>query len=193
MLSIFSSWTLLVMDCKYFSLSLSSNKPNESYSFKTLLLVLRSSKIKARVNSLSEQYKDDLFLAIRRDPKLKKILKRVKIFIEYITLFSWFFMALAVISIFFYRKKIALILIGLTSGIHIVFAPLALIGLKKQNRYLLFAFCLGNLIWLTSVTFAFFYFIFMGKSFFFFPRIGLKFFCDSFSNSQTSLFTLQRF
>lgn len=126
-------------------------------------------KVKEGVNTISaninERYKDDLFLAIRRDPKLKKILRRIKILIQYLLLFSWFFLALAVISIFFYRKKTALILIGLTSIIHIIFAPLALIGLKRQNRYLLFAFCLGNLIWLTSVTFAFFYFLLMGEHF----------------------------
>lgn len=148
-------------NCKYSILSI---------VIQTFLLVLKSSKIKKGVHSITdnfkERYRDDLFLTIRRDPNLKKILKRVKIFIEYIILFSWFFLALAVISLFFYRKKIALILIGFTSTIHILFAPLALIGLRRQNRYLLFAFCLGNLIWLTSVTFAFFYFIFMGELFF---------------------------
>ena len=116
-----------------------------------------------QIQELNDQYKDELFMTIRKNPELRKILKKITILLQYLTLFSWFFLILAVISLFFYTKKTALILFGLTSIIHIIFAPLALVALKKQNRYLLFSFCLVNLVWLTSITFAFFYFLFIGK------------------------------
>ena len=113
-------------------------------------------------NNFKEYYKDDLFTAIEKNSKLKKLFKKIKIFIQYLTLFSWIFIILALISIFFYPQKQALILFGLTSILHVVFAPLALIAFKKQNRYLLFSFCLTNLIWLASISFAFLFYISIG-------------------------------
>lgn len=110
----------------------------------------------------SGDIKDELFIALRRHPKVRKLCEKIEFLSQFLLLFGLMFFVFGIVSIFYQHKK-ALTLVGLASILHVVAGPLGLVAVQNNNRYMLLSLALLNIVWIGFVSAILVYFIFLSK------------------------------
>ena len=110
----------------------------------------------------SGDIKDELFIALRQHPKVRKLQEKIEFCSQFLLLFGIMFFVFGIVS-FFYQHKKALTLIGLVSILHVIAGPLGLVAVRNNNRYMLLSLALLNIVWIGAVSLILVIFIFLSK------------------------------